>query len=91
MSPNLNDCSLAYSVGLREVIRIVEKIHPFKNISLLAHEGMCLPCDDFLPFWFSLGRVRSKMILKSVEKLIYLLVRHCSQHLKEKYKRKEKK
>ena len=78
MSPNLNDCSLAYSVGLREVTRIVEKIHPSKNISLLAHEGMFLPCDDFLPCWFSLGRVRRKMISEGVEKLIYLLVRHCA-------------
>ena len=79
-------------VGLGEVSHIVvEMILPFKIIGLLACGGMCLPCDDFLPCWFSLGRVRRKMISEGVEKLIYLLVRHCTQHLKEKYKRKEKK
>ena len=66
------------AMGLREVTCIVEKNHPSKIISLLAHGGLCLPCGDFLPCWFSLGRVRSKMISKGVEKLIYLLVRHCS-------------
>ena len=69
-------------VELREVTLIaVEIIHPFKIISLLAHRGLCLPYDDILPCWFSLGCVSSKLILEVVEELIYLFVRHSIQQL----------
>ena len=69
-------------VGLREVTCIVvEIIRPFKIISLLARRGLCLPCGNFLPCWFSLGCVSAKLIMEVVQELIYLFVRHYAQHL----------
>ena len=61
-------------VGLRDVTRIVKRIHPSKIISLLARGGLCLPFDDFLPCWCYLGCVRSKLLLEGVEEFIHLLV-----------------
>ena len=64
-------------VGLREVTRIVvEIIHLFKIINLLAHRGLCLHWGKILPCWFSLGCVRGKLILEGVEEFIHLFVRH---------------
>ena len=69
-------------MGLREVTRIVvEIIRPFKIISLLAHRGLCLPCNDFFPYWFYLGYVSGKSILEVIEEFIYLFVTHYAQHL----------
>ena len=69
-------------VGLGEVTRIVvEMIPPFKFISLLACEGLCLPCDDIFPCWYNLGCLRRKFLLEGVEEFIHLFVRHYAQHL----------
>ena len=69
-------------VGLGEVTHIVvEMIPPFKIISLLAHGGLCLPCDDIFPCWCYLGNSRRKFLLKGIEDFIYLFVRHYAQHL----------
>ena len=64
MFPNPNDSV----VGLREVTHIVvEIIHPFLIISLLAGRGLCLPYEDIFPCWFSLGYSRSKFFLEAVD------------------------
>ena len=55
-------------VGLGEINHIiVEIIHPSKTIYLLAHRGLCLPCDGILPCCFSFGCVIGKLILKAIE------------------------
>ena len=63
--PNRMVVTWHIAMGLKEKTRIVvEIIHPVKIISLLAHRGLCLPCDDFLPCWFSLGCVSGNLILE---------------------------
>ena len=62
------------AVGLRDVTRIIERIHPSKIISWLARGGLCLPFNDFLPCWCYLGRVISKFLLEGVKEFIHLLV-----------------
>ena len=78
-------------MGLRDVTRIVERIHPSKIISLLAHGGLCLPFDDFLLCWCYLGRVRSKFLLEGVEEFIHFLVWHYAYHLVKKIQKKKRK
>ena len=64
-------------VGLEEVTHIVvEIISPFKTIRLLARGGLYLPCGDILPCCFSLGCVSGKLILETIEELVYLFIRH---------------
>ena len=58
------------TVGLRDVTHIVERIHPSSIIRLLARGGLCLPFDNFLPYWCYLGHVRSKFLLEGVEEFI---------------------
>ena len=77
MSPTRMIVALHIVLGLREVTCIVvELTRPFKIISLLARSGLCFPCDDILPCWFSLGCVSGKLILEAIEELICCFVRH---------------